>query len=89
MTIPELQAIAKELRVDVIRMLVEAGSGHPGGSLSCTDIVTALYFHQMRHRPDQPDWPDPGPFRALQGTLRARGVRRPGQGRLFPAGGGC
>ena len=58
MTIPELQAIAKELRVDVIRMLVEAGSGHPGGSLSCTDMVTALYFHQMRHRPEQPDWPD-------------------------------
>lgn len=58
MTIPELQAIAKDIRVDVIRMLVEAGSGHPGGSLSCTDIVTALYFHQMRHRPDQPDWPD-------------------------------
>jgi len=58
MTIPELEAIAKEIRVDVIRMLVEAGSGHPGGSLSCTDIVTALYFHQMRHRPDQPDWAD-------------------------------
>ena len=58
MTIPELEAIAKEIRVDVIRMLVEAGSGHPGGSLSCTDIVTALYFHQMRHRPEQPDWPD-------------------------------
>ena len=58
MTIPELQAIAKDIRVDVIRMLVEAGSGHPGGSLSCADIVTALYFHQMHHRPHEPDWPD-------------------------------
>ena len=58
MTIPDLEAIAKEIRVDVIRMLVEAGSGHPGGSLSCTDMVTALYFHEMNHRSDQPNWTD-------------------------------
>lgn len=58
MTIEELKETAKELRVDVIRMLVEAGSGHPGGSLSCTDILTTLYFHKMRHRPEDPLWPD-------------------------------
>ena len=37
-------------------MVAEAGSGHPGGSLSSTDIVTALYFSVLRHRPDDPKW---------------------------------
>jgi transketolase len=37
-------------------MLAAAGSGHPGGSLSAADIVTCLYFHVMRHRPDHPQW---------------------------------
>lgn len=56
--IQHLKKIAQEVRVDVIRMLAEAGSGHPGGSLSATEIVTALFFHKMRHRPDDPVWPD-------------------------------
>jgi len=54
----ELKAIAKDLRVDIIRMLVEAGSGHPGGSLSCIDLLTTLFFHKMRHRPQEPFWED-------------------------------
>lgn len=58
MEISDLKAIAKELRVDIIRMLVEAGSGHPGGSLSCIDMLVALFFHKMRHRPHEPTWPD-------------------------------
>lgn len=58
MEIAELKAIAKELRVDTIRMLVEAGSGHPGGSLSCMDILVTLFFHKMRHRPRDPNWAD-------------------------------
>ncbi len=49
---------ANEIRKDIIRMLVEAGSGHPGGSLSCTDILTALYFKIMRHNPKEPKWAD-------------------------------
>lgn len=56
--IQRLKKIAQELRVDVIRMLTEAGSGHPGGSLSAVEIITALFFHKMRHRPDDPFWPD-------------------------------
>ena len=39
-------------------MLAEAGSGHPGGSLSATDILTVLYFKMMRHEPKKPKWPD-------------------------------
>jgi transketolase len=40
----------------IIRMVTEAGSGHPGGSLSATEIVTALYSEKLRHRPDDPGW---------------------------------
>jgi transketolase len=39
-------------------MLTEAKSGHPGGSLSATEIVTALYFSELHHDPKRPDWPD-------------------------------
>jgi len=46
------------VRKHIIRMLGEAGSGHPGGSLSAVEIVTALYFHVLRHDPRRPDWPD-------------------------------
>lgn len=49
---------ANEIRKDIIRMLTEAGSGHPGGSLSCTDLLTALYFKVLRHDPKKPKWPD-------------------------------
>lgn len=49
---------ARLLRWDIIRMIGLAGSGHPGGSLSAADVVAALYFHQLRHRPSEPDWPD-------------------------------
>lgn len=53
-----LEEKARTLRWNVIRMIGEAGSGHPGGSLSAADIVAALYFHHMRHRPEDPKWPD-------------------------------
>lgn len=56
--IQHLKQITQEIRVDIIRMLTEAGSGHPGGSLSAAEIVTALYFHKMRHRPQDPFWAD-------------------------------
>ena len=56
--IQHLKKITQEIRVDIIRMLTEAGSGHPGGSLSATEIVTGLFFHKMRHRPDDPFWAD-------------------------------
>ena len=40
----ELELKANDIRKDIVAMIAEAGSGHPGGSLSCTDIMTALYF---------------------------------------------
>lgn len=55
--IKRLKEIAKELRIWIIRMLAEAGSGHPGGALSAIDILTVLYFQTMRHNPQEPHWP--------------------------------
>jgi transketolase len=56
--IEDLKGIARKLRRHVISMISTAGSGHPGGSLSAADIVTALYFRVMRHDPANPHWPD-------------------------------
>jgi len=53
-----LETIARECRVQIIRMLTHAGSGHPGGSLSVIDLLTTLYFGRLRHDPKRPDWPD-------------------------------
>jgi transketolase len=53
---PELNEMAKKLRRHVINMIAQAGSGHPGGSLSAADIVTALYFRVLRHDPKDPQW---------------------------------
>ena len=43
-TIAQLQEIAAQVRRDIIRMVSSANSGHPGGSLGCTDLATALFF---------------------------------------------
>ena len=55
-TIPELEALAAELRVHVVRMMGPDKAHHFGGSLSAADIVTALYFGQMRYDPQDPRW---------------------------------
>ncbi len=65
--ITSLEEHAGAIRRDVIKMLAGAGSGHPGGSLSCADIVAALYFHVMRHDPARPDWPDRDRFLMSKG----------------------
>jgi len=58
MSIEELKNMAAIIRCDIIDMICTANAGHPGGSLSATDIVTALYFRIMRLDPENPDWPD-------------------------------
>lgn len=52
--IKELQRIATEIRKHIIEQVYEAKSGHPGGSLSCTDILTVLYFNQMNINEKEP-----------------------------------
>jgi len=54
----KLDAIARACRVQIIRMLTHAGSGHPGGSLSVIDLLVAIAFGRLRHDPTRPDWPD-------------------------------
>ncbi len=54
----KLAAIAKQMRREVIEMITEAKSGHPGGSLSATDILVTLYFDVLRHDPANPKWKD-------------------------------
>ncbi|HEY8388963.1 MAG TPA: transketolase [Parasegetibacter sp.] len=46
---PELKDIATQIRRDIVRMVHGAASGHPGGSLGCTELFTALYFKVMKH----------------------------------------
>lgn len=57
-TVRRLEETARRLRVDIVDMLQKAGSGHPGGSLSAIDMVTALYFQVLRHDPENPGRPD-------------------------------
>src|SRR5229473_143282 len=56
--VAELQAIAKQVRRDIVEMITHAKSGHPGGSLSATEIVVTLFFDVMNHDPQNPKWPD-------------------------------
>jgi transketolase len=54
--IDALREKARILRIEILKMLTTAGSGHTGGSLSAADIVAALYFYKMRHNPADPKW---------------------------------
>jgi transketolase len=58
LSIEQLELAARQIRQDIIFMIHTAGAGHPGGSLSAADIVTALYFRVMRVDPRNPQWPD-------------------------------
>ncbi len=49
--IESLEDKARQLRIEIVKMLAKAGSGHTGGSLSAADIVAALYFYKMKHDP--------------------------------------
>lgn len=50
----QLEKMANDIRINVMKSIYNAGSGHPGGSLSCTDILTVLYFNQMNINPQDP-----------------------------------
>lgn len=56
--IAKLKELAKQLRCDIIDTAVWAGSGHVGGSMSCADILTALYFHFLNVDPKNPEFED-------------------------------
>lgn len=62
MEIKAYEELAAKVRIDVIRAIHSAGSGHPGGSLSAADIVTALYFKEMNIDPADPKKADRDKF---------------------------
>ena len=58
MTTRQLELQANQIREDIIKMLVAAGSGHSAGPLGMADVFTALYFEILKHDPKKPDWPE-------------------------------
>src|SRR4051812_28785063 len=85
--VTELQDIAKRVRRQIVQMIGEAKSGHPGGSLSAAEILTTLYFDVMQHDSSRPDWPDRDRFILSKGhaapvlycMLEETGYTPPGQ----------
>jgi transketolase len=51
MDVQSLERVASQVRRDILRMVHQCQSGHPGGSLGCTDFMVALYFKVMKHNP--------------------------------------
>ena len=54
--IQELKSIANKIRINILHMLTQSGSGHTGGSLSAADVAVAIYFSKMKFNPDNPKW---------------------------------
>jgi transketolase len=54
----ELSKIAREIRVKVVEMIAYSGFGHAGGSMSMTELLTVLYFNELRIKPENPAWED-------------------------------
>ena len=67
----QLKETARELRIESLKMIHNRGQGHPGGSLSCAEIMAALYFHQMRLDPARPDMEDRDRFILSKGHASA------------------
>ena len=84
-SVPELKKQATTNRKLILEMLEKAGNGHPGGSLSAIDIITALFFNEMKVDPKNPEWADRDRFvlskghgvPALYATLAYRGYFKP------------
>lgn len=80
--VDQLKSIARDCRIDILEMLEKAGSGHPGGSLSAIDIITTLFFSEMKMDPKNPHWEDRDRFilskghgvPALYAVLSKKGV---------------
>jgi len=66
-----LEGEARQIRRNVWRALRAGGGGHAGGSLSAADILAALYFHRLRIRPSEPEWPERDRFVLSKGHANA------------------
>ena len=63
----DLEVRAKEIRRLIVQMISKARSGHPGGSLSAADLISALFFCVLRHNPKDPHWPGRDRFHMSKG----------------------
>jgi transketolase len=71
LTLEELKQISRELKIEALKMIYRRGQGHPGGTFSAAEIVTALYFNHLRIKPDDPDWEDRDRFLLSKGHSSA------------------
>ena len=69
LTIQQLQNTCVDLKKNIITMIYKAQSGHPGGSLSVAEFVTACYFREMNIDPENPKWPDRDRFVLSKGHV--------------------
>ncbi len=69
--ISELEELARQLRVDSLRLITRRGAGHPGGALSAAEIIAVLYFHHLRIDPVRPDWEERDRFILSKGHASA------------------
>ena len=67
--IQDLEAKTRLFRREILEMTFQAGSGHPGGSMSAIDVITVLYYHVMRVDPDKPRWDDRDRFILSKGHV--------------------
>ena len=65
--INDLENISRNIRIGIIEAVYNAKSGHPGGSLSCADILTVLFFNEMNIDNKKPKWSDRGRFIVSKG----------------------
>ena len=61
-SVDSLKSAALDMRRDILNTIYEAGSGHPGGSLSAVELLASLYYTELRHDPSKPDWPERDKF---------------------------
>ena len=76
---------ARRIRLASLRMVHAAGMGHPGGDLSCADILATLFFHVLRLDPAHPHDPERDRFMLSKGHASGRALRDAGRGRVHPA----
>jgi transketolase len=69
--VQELNKIAIDLRLGALKMIHERGQGHPGGSLSVSEIIAALFFHHLKINPSRPDWSERDRFFLSKGHASA------------------
>lgn len=65
----DLKKVCRDVRADILRMTAEAGSGHPGGSLSSVELMTVLYFNILNHKPLEPYWTERDRFILSKGHV--------------------